>query len=191
MKLFVLITIAGLTLTPLPLAEAKQGCSHMAECCSMHSGHSGKKAEPRGLEEMLSAKADFITGHQQEIGLTDEKAAAIRKLEMEAKKNCITKDAEVDVVYLDIEEAMKAYPVDDKMLAGLIAQKYELKKEKALGVAEAYGKIKNSLNREQYEMLKTMWKEEKNGSNRCPLSSGKHADKPAVDSTKEDGKPIS
>lgn len=185
--------ITALTIAGVPSAEAGEECCarmQMQNCCARHSA---EKAETKGLKEKIEGKADFILKHQKELGLTDAQAADIRKLKTDASKTCITKDAEVSIVKLDIDTALHNYPVDSKVLTSLIRQKYDLKEEKALSLADAYIKIKNSLSPQQHETLKTLWKEGSSCAGRCPLLAVKphHAGAAAAEGAAKTEKPAS
>lgn len=145
-----------------------------AAACFAHSGMKSAETMQPGrvpsVEDRFFEKTAFLLHHQDEIGLSASQVNDIVKMRTDARKICITKDAEKEVVALDVDAALDAYPVDAKMLTGLIQQQYELKKEKALALADSYTKIRNSLSKEQYQAMTDLWKNQDGEFGRCPMA---------------------
>ena len=119
------------------------------------------------LGQMFFKKAHLIKESREELGLPEDKAEAVKNLELETKKTLIKQDAGIEVVSLDIMAKLHDYPVDVEAVNKLMDQKYELKKAEARSLVEAIAKLKGTLTKDQYEKLRKLWKarekEEHNG----------------------------
>lgn len=153
-KLLSMFILATFLMTPVALAGGYGGE------CSACGGHYSKYKKS-GMEDKFYMKAHFIMKHADEIGLSDEAKQDIKDLKMNLKKNLIRKEAEIDVLKIDIKAAMKDYPIDGAELQSLIDQKYTIKKEKASDIANAYTSLKNGLSQAQYNKLKEIWYKDK------------------------------
>lgn len=139
--------------TVLPSAYANHGKGH---------GRGSWGGGDQGLEGKFFHKAHVLLKLQDEIGLTEDQAKAIRDLKMEMKKNHIRQKAEIKILKMDIHSALKADAVDAKQVELLIEKKYEAKTAMAKSFLDAYLKLKGTLNDKQREALKTVkkqWKE--------------------------------
>ncbi len=116
-------------------------------------GHSKK-----GLEKKFFCKAYMILKNQDELGLSDKQAEKIKGLKIETKKDLIRKNAEIDIIALDIKAAMYGEQIDTGAIDKLIDRKYDLKKEKAKSLVGAYAAVKGTLTGDQKDKLKTLWK---------------------------------
>jgi len=120
------------------------------------------------LEEKFSKKALFFLKNQEELGLSDEQIEKIKNLKIKIKKDIIGKDAELEIVSLDLQSGLWKEKIDTIVLNELIDKKYDLKKGKAKFLVEAYAALKDILTEEQKENMKSVWmkckKEMKKGS---------------------------
>lgn len=122
--------------------------------------HKGKgEGGPGDLEDVFFAKARMIQENQKELGLTADKIEAIKKLEIETQKAIVKQDADIQIASIDLMAKLHEYPIDVNTADKLIDQQYDLKKTKAKELVDAIAKLKGSLTREQYDMLKQLWKE--------------------------------
>ena len=108
-------------------------------------------------------KAHFLLKSKEELGLSDKQVKKIKDLKLEAKKDLITKKAEIEVLALDIKAKMHEEKIDTKAINKLIDKKYELKKAKSKSLVGAYAALKNVLTKEQKKKLKGLYKKCKKG----------------------------
>jgi uncharacterized OsmC-like protein len=81
----------------------------------------------------------------------------IKKLEFEAKKELIRKDAELEILDLDIQAGLHEDKIDVESLQALVDQKYEVKKAKAKYLIQAFADLKGTLTEEQVKKAKDLW----------------------------------
>lgn len=116
------------------------------------------EAEKGDLEAQFSAKAHLLMKSQEELGLSDDQMTKIHDLKMNTKKDMIRRDAEIEILALDIKSALHAETIDTKAVNALIDNKYDLKKEKTKALVGAYAALKEILTKEQKEKMKGLWK---------------------------------
>ena len=119
--------------------------------------HGKAKGHHKDFESKVFYKAYFLLKNQEELGLTDEQVEKIKDLKHKSKKELIKKEAEIDVLAVDIKAELYKDTVDRDALDALIDSKYELKKSKAKYLVETYAGLKGILTEEQKEKLKTLW----------------------------------
>ncbi len=158
--LVVLLTTAffcGVAAVDKKKAEANRG----------HEGWSGGGHEKSfDLEDKLFWKAHFYLEHAELIGLTEEQTEKIKALKMEAKKELIRRDADIEIASLDFKEALMEPKINVEAMNPLVDQKYELKKAKTKYLVQAFANLKGILTPEQETKVKDLWrtkKEEKKG----------------------------
>jgi len=123
-------------------------------------GHKDKgKSKDGDLESKFFYKAGFLLKHDEEIGLTGEQKTKVESLKMEVEKNLIRKDAEIEILGLDIKSALKADDANLEAINALVDQKYELKKQKTKDLVAAYLQLKSLLTDEQKEKKKALYSE--------------------------------
>lgn len=151
----VLALVLALSLTNAYAMHGKEGSMHGGK------GHSGcmMSGEKGGeLEGMFFMKAHVILKNSEELGLTEEKVAAIKQLVLETKKSLIKQNAEIEVAGLDFMAKLHENPIDTAVVDKLVDQKYELKKAKTKSLVQALATLKGSLEKEQYDKLRQLWK---------------------------------
>ncbi len=109
-------------------------------------------------------EASFLLRSQEKLGLSAEQSQAIQDLKLEAKKNLIRQQAEIEVLDLDIHSKLQSSKADLESVQKLIDQQYETKKAEAKALAEAYLKLKGTLNPKQSEALENLKKERRKES---------------------------
>jgi hypothetical protein len=123
-------------------------------------GYCKKKKYDKGhghnLEKKVFNRFRLAITNEAELGLSEEQYEKIKTLKINAKKDLIIKRAEIDVLKLDIKTKLGEDPIDKKDINKLIDKKYELKKEKAKALVDAYDRFKNILTEEQKKALKTV-----------------------------------
>ena len=141
---------------------------------------SGAKAFGGGFEEKFFCKAGMMLKNQEELGLSDEQAGKIKDLKIKTKKDLIRKNAEIEIIVLDLKSAMCGDQIDTGAMDKLIDKKYDFKKEKAKSLMGAYAEVKEILTSEQKNKLKDLYKKcdkkkmkcEK-GMKQCPMKGTK------------------
>jgi len=166
-KLFVFaVLFCAFIALAAPASVAGGRC--MCPCCSDEGG---------SLDDKFMAKVSFINMNKDELGVSDEQARKVKDLKLELKKTLIKKQAEIDLLALEIKSGLWEDTVDTAALSELIARKYELKKEKAIAVVEAYANLKKTLTKEQMDKMKKMWHDQKKqmmcGMQHGPMMGGK------------------
>lgn len=117
--------------------------------------------ENMSLEDKFMDKASFIMMNKDELGITGEQEKTIKDLKTELKRTLIKKQAEIDLLALEIKSGLWEDTIDTAALSKLIAQKYELKKDKTIAIVEAYANLKKTLTKEQMDSMKKLWHEQK------------------------------
>ncbi len=132
------------------------------------------------LEDKFMDKVSFINMNKDELGISDEQVKKIKDMKLDLKKTLIKKQAEIDLLALEIKSGLWEDTVDTAALSVLIAQKYELKKDKTIAVVEAYANLKKTLTKEQMDSMKKLWHEQKKqmacgmmGGRKVPMMGGK------------------
>ncbi len=147
--IFVVIFCAFVALTaPMVMADGRSMCR-----CGPGKGES--------LEDKFMDKASFIMMNKDELGVTEEQERKVKDLKLELRKTLIKKQAEIDLLALEIKSGLWEDTVDTAALSKLIEQKYGLKKDKAVAVVEAYANLKKILTKEQMANMKKLWHEQK------------------------------
>ncbi len=124
----------------LPMAYA--GENHQAR----QRGH--------GLEKKILHKLHLVIANQDELNLSDTQVAKSKELKIKIKKDLISRNAEIDVIGVDMKSKLWDDVIDKKAISKLIGQKYELKKAKAKSLVEALVELKSILTEEQEKKLK-------------------------------------
>ncbi len=121
-------------------------------------GYGREKRYHKGLDEKVFYKAKFILENQDELGLSDKQVEQIKDLKFATKRELVSKDAEIDLVKIDIKEKLYEDKVDVPGMNALIDKKYELKKAKAKYLVKQYADLKGILTDEQLKAMKTLWR---------------------------------
>lgn len=120
-----------------------------------------RSGQGKGLEGMFFMKAHAILEHHEELGLSEDKVKAIKRLKLETKKMLIKQDAEIGIIRLDLMDQLHDYPIDVDAVNKLVDQKYELKKAETKNLVKAMAELKGTLTKDQYEKLRKIWEAEK------------------------------
>ena len=139
-------------------------------------GYGKTKGHHWDLEEKFSYKARFILESQDKLELSDKQAERIKDLKIKTKKALIRKNAELDILSLDLKTELRKDKIDTNAANELIDEKYELKKEKAKSLVEAYAALKDILTEEQRAKMKELHKKCKKGMMSGSMMKGKMKD---------------
>ncbi len=118
-----------------------------AQLCPKKSQHG------LGFEKKIFCNLHLVMANQEKLDLSDDQVAKIKQLKISTKKDLIKRDAEIDLITVDIKSKLWEDKIDKESISKLIDQKYELKKEKAKSLIDAYAGLKNILSVEQNKKL--------------------------------------
>ena len=135
----------------------------------MHEGMEQKM----DLDEMFTRKAHLITENATELGLSDEQLQKVKALKMSVRKSAIKSDADVELLVLDIEDALMKDEVDVNGVNALIDKKYGIKAQETKTLVSAYADLKRVLTKDQMKKLHDIWNKEKMGEGKCTMMQGK------------------
>jgi len=165
-KLYGLLVIGVIVSTVMfTQARADEG-----SCCKeMMRGKYGKMEQKMGLDDMFAYKAHFIMENSDELGITEEQAGKIKALKYGAKKNKIKNDAEVELLVLDIKQALEKETIDLNATNALVDKKYSLKSQAAKDSIAACAELKKILTKDQQKKMKEIWVKEMKEKDKCML----------------------
>jgi len=126
--------------------------STVSMACPGDDHKGGKRGD--GLEKKILHKLHLVITNQDELNLSDTQVAKIRELKINTKKHLIRRNAEIDLIGVDMKSKLWDDVIDEKAIGQLIDQKYELKKGKAKDLIHALVTLKNTLTKEQNKKLK-------------------------------------
>ena len=129
---------------------------------AVYAFHPVKSEGGHGKEsfgEKFSLKAHLILKNAEELGLSDEQVEEVKALMLKNEKDNVMKEAEIDVLALELKSKMWSDEIDTAAVNKLIDQKYDLKKAKTKDSVEAYAELKSILTDEQKTKLKALWKD--------------------------------
>ena len=112
----------------------------------------------KGLDEKIYFKAGFLMMNQEELGLSEKQVDQIKAIKMATKRELVKRDAEIDLVKLDIKEKMYEDKIDPAAIDPLIDRKYDLKKARAKYLVKQYAALKGVLTDEQQEKMRSVWR---------------------------------
>ena len=128
----------------------KKDCKHRPSEC-------GKKdCKDKPLDKKVLKKLHMIFEHQEELGISDDQLAKIKELKVALKKDLIQKQADIDLVKVDIRSALYEDEINLNSVDKLIDQKYETKKSKSKQVVSTLAQLKKILTKDQMDNLKNL-----------------------------------
>jgi Spy/CpxP family protein refolding chaperone len=137
------------------------------------AGHGGGKGGD--LAGKFFYKAHMLLELEDKLGLSSEQVKTIRDLKMSVKKDYITKEAEIEILKLDIHSQLKNDKADLAAINALVDQKYEIKKAMSKTLLESYVTLKSAVTKEQWAKFKELKKEMMGKScagGQCPFKKG-------------------
>jgi Spy/CpxP family protein refolding chaperone len=99
--------------------------------------------------------------YQDELNINDSQLDQIRELKIALKKDVIKKQADLDIIKVDIRSLLYEDEIDVEAVNKHIDQKYEIKKAKTKKVVKSYAQLKKILTNEQIEKLKEIARDQK------------------------------
>lgn len=157
-----LLGLLGAAVFPVRSFAEEQGME-MAMHEKMMGAMHGRMGQKNDLEEMFYHKTRLIMENAAELGLSDEQVQKIKTLELATKKSMIKSKADIELLALDIEDALKKDEIDVNNVNAVIDKKYGLKAQEAKTLVSACAEVKNVLNKDQMKKLRDIWKEKKAG----------------------------
>ena len=128
----------------------KKGCKHRSSEC-------GKKdCKDKPLGKKLLKKMHMIFDHQEELDISDDQLAKIKELKIALKKDLIQKEADIDLVKVDIRSALYEDEINLEAVNELIDRKYETKKSKSKQVVSTLAQLKKILSKDQMDKVKNL-----------------------------------
>lgn len=128
--------------------------THIAQA----DGYRKKDGYHKGFDEKIFYKTKFMLKNEDELELSDKQVDKIKELKFAIKRELIKREAEIDLVKIDIKEKAYKDKVDVAGMEPLIDKKYELKKEKAKYLVKQYVALKEILTDKQLEEMKKLWR---------------------------------
>jgi len=116
-------------------------------------GHS--KDGKKGLEQKVCYKAKLIKKYGEEAGLTEDQIQQVKDLKYTTQKQVVEMNAKIESLKLDIWRAIYTDPADLTKINTLIDQKYDVKRDKAKLLVDAYIQMKNIPTKEQWKQIKS------------------------------------
>lgn len=144
-----LVAIIGLVLALNLMPSVSEGC-----------GEGQRGEQKNSVEKKFFKKIHMIYSYQEELGITEKQLDEISDLKVAFKKDLIKKDADIDVLKVDILSQLYKDKIDIVAVNSLIDRKYELKKVKSKKAVETYAKLKGFLSEEQLDKLKELYREQ-------------------------------
>jgi len=145
------------TLVALVLVLAIGFLAPMAHAFDCGKGKAGWQGGSKDCKEKIFLKAHKILKNKEELGLSDEQVQKIKDLKISAKKDLIRKEAEIDILKVDIKSEMYKDTIDVAAVNAFIDKKYDLKKEKTKSLIAAFVALKNILTEDQKKKLKEIY----------------------------------
>ncbi|MGB2661750.1 MAG: hypothetical protein WBD04_05145 [Candidatus Omnitrophota bacterium] len=110
----------------------------------------------KGLDEKVFYKAKIMLKNQDELELSDKQIDKIKGLKVAAKKELIMRNAEIELIKVDLQAKLYEDKVDVPGMNKLIDEKYKLKNAKAKYLVKTYADLKNVLTEKQMKEFKTL-----------------------------------
>lgn len=120
------------------------------------------------MKKKFFKKASFILGQYGELELSEEQTGKIKELKINVKKDLIMKEAEIEVLAIDVKSAMRKSSIDVDAVNTLIDKKYALLADKTKFLVKSFASLKNILNDDQKNKLKKLCSLKKEAS--CHLA---------------------
>lgn len=122
-----------------------------------------REYKPQDLEAKFFHKAHKLFKNKDELGLSEKQLDKIKELKVAMKKDLIRKNADIEIIALDIKAQLYEERVNVRTVNDLIDKKYEIKKAKTKALVAAYVELKDILTKAQKDKLKELYKKDKCG----------------------------
>lgn len=102
-------------------------------------------------------KAHFFMSNKEEVGLSDDQVAKIKELKLAVKKIHVRQEADMKLMFLDLDAKMSEPKVDVEGINAMIDQGSAGMSASTKEVIQAYADLKSVPTQEQMEKLKAIW----------------------------------
>ena len=159
MKKTLIISLMAFLVTAFGVTQVY--AAHPRGCSLGKSGYHHRGKESPQLSDKFIKKVHFLKLYQNELELSSDQLQTISDIKYNLKKDMIGKEAEVDVIKLDIYHKLYERTVDVAAINQLIDSKYSVKSQKSKALIQAFADLKNVLTDEQYDEMKEIWRNKK------------------------------
>ncbi len=131
-----------------------------------------RQMDKSGLEQKFYKKAYMAISYADELKIADTQLIKIKALKSKLKKSTIMKEAEINVLALEISDELGEEKIDLDSVNKLLDRKYELKKQLAKELVEAYVELREILTEEQMAKMKDLkmqYSKKEKSSSSCPM----------------------
>lgn len=148
------MTVIKITVVVLALVLGGFSSATYVQACSMADGT--PKDRDESVTKKVFEKIKIINTYQDELEVSDEQLTKIRDLKIALKKEHIRRDAEVELLKLDITSLLYADQVDVEAVNKLIDKEYSAMKAKTKKSIASYVELNSVLNKDQMTELKEL-----------------------------------
>jgi len=127
-------------------------------------GKSGKS----GLCDVTTKQAHFVLKNQDELELTEEQVTQIMIIKADAKKDAIQRQAELDIIDVDIRSQLWENEINEEEVLTLVTKKCQVLEAKQKTAVQSYISLKGILTGEQKEQVKQLQRTKKKDSSHLP-----------------------
>jgi Spy/CpxP family protein refolding chaperone len=124
-------------------------------------GYDHGRHHKKSIKAKFFKKVKMVYLYQDELNINDSQLDQIRELKIALKKDVIKKQADLDIIKVDIRSLLYEDEIDVEAVNKHIDQKYEIKKAKTKKVVKSYAQLKKILTNEQIEKLKEIARDQK------------------------------
>ena len=122
------------------------------------------------MKEKFFHKVKLILKKQEILNLSEYQLKTVKDLKIKIKKELIRKNAEIDIIKVDIKVALHSEDINLDEINKLIDKKYEHKKAKAKLLFAAIVDLKKILTEEQCAKLKHSFSCKGKDSSKCAIA---------------------
>ncbi len=126
-------------------------------------GHAPGKQKKESIDKKFFKKVRKIYLYQDELKVTEEQLAQIKKLKITLKKALIRSKADMAVIGVDIRSLLYEDVINTGKANILIDQKYEIKKARTKNSVKSFAQLKKILSTQQLDMLQEIRRSKKKG----------------------------
>lgn len=132
-------------------------CSKSGGSCKQGSGCGQQKGYDCPVIGKFMEKAHFFLMNKDEVALTDDQVARIKELKLAVKKIHVQQEANMKLMFLDLDAKMSEPKVDVNGINAMLDQGSAGMAASTKEVIQAYADLKSVPTQEQMEKLKTIW----------------------------------
>jgi Spy/CpxP family protein refolding chaperone len=148
------MTVMKITVVVVALVVGCFSAATYVQACSMGDGASRDREE--SVTNKFLEKVKMIDKYQDELGVSGEQLTKIKDLKIALKKEHIRRDAEIELLKVDITSLLYADQVDVEAVNKLIDKEYSAMKAKTKKSIASYVELNSVLNKDQIAELKEL-----------------------------------